>query len=263
MNSHQSPVTSHQSRNGKVFLISGTDTGVGKTLITAGLVAWLNSKDIRTVGMKPFTCGGNDDIEMLKEASLSLCHSRAGGNLRDPRFREDDVSPLKWRLSLAPYRASLLEKKPVNFIKVRSSLKKLRSQAEIVILEGVGGLLCPLTRQVTLADWAKKEKLSVIIVARLGLGTLNHTLMTVEVAKSRGIMVKGIILNDLSPVLSSVEGPSAEDLSKRWNPRDLEELTRLPILGIFPYLRSRTVEASKKAWEKHFDFKRIYKIIAA
>lgn len=273
---------------GKPILISGTDTGIGKTLLTAGLVAWLNASRVKTLGMKPFACGGvrkngrwvYEDVEMLKEANRSCLSLRRAKSLschREPRrgvaiswsrralqppFEiasptarndiDDAISPLRWKAPLAPFRASLIEKKPVSFQKVRRSLEYLKSRSDLVLLEGVGGLLCPLTARVTVADWAKKEGIPVIIVARLGLGTLNHTLMTLEVAKSRGIMVKGIILNDLSPGTSV-----ANKLARHWNPLDIEKLVNVPLLGIFPFLKQRTVEASKKAWKKHFDLKRI------
>jgi len=236
---------------GKVLLVSGTDTGIGKTLLTAGLVRYLNNKGLSTIGMKPFACGAvrkcgqwvYEDLEIMKRANA-------------PRvFPEELISPLRWRAPLAPYRAARLEKRPVSFEKVRKALKFLRSQADLILLEGVGGLLCPLTKSMTMADWAKQEGISLLIVARLGLGTLNHTLMTLEVAKARGIMVKSLILNDFPPV--------ASDLSRRWNPRDLKELVNVPLLGIFPFLKPRTartvemVEASNQAWEKYFDLKRI------
>jgi len=238
----------------RIVMIAGTDTAVGKTVISAGLVAWLNASGVKTLGMKPFACGAvrkagqwtYEDVEMLKRANAS------------EDIPEEMISPLRWRSPLAPFRAASIEKKPVSFSKVQSSLKYLRSQSDLVLLEGVGGLLCPLTARVTLADWVKKERIPVILVARLGLGTLNHTLMTLEVAKSRGIMVKGIILNDLSPGTSV-----ANKLARHWNPLDIEKLVKAPLLGIFPFLKRGTVEASKKAWEKHFDLKRIKRIIKA
>jgi dethiobiotin synthetase len=233
---------------GKQLLIAGTDTDVGKTVLTAGLVAWLGSKGVNTLAMKPFACGAvkkrgkwiYEDVEVLKKANNS------------PQT-EIDVAPQAWTPPLAPYRASLLEKKPVNFKRVSRAIRSLRSQSDLLLLEGIGGLLCPLTKTRTLADWAVKERLPVLLVARLGLGTLNHTLMTLEVAKARKIVVKGIVLNDFPK--------TGSDLSRRWNPNDLSRLTKVPVLGIFPHLRRQTIQASKNAWERHFDFKQVRKFI--
>jgi len=239
---------------GKQLLIAGTDTDVGKTALTAGLVAWLGSKGMNALAMKPFACGAvkkrgkwiYEDVEILKAANGDCPRMGAVPN-------EEDIAPQTWKAPLAPYRASFLEKRPVDFKKVSRAMKSLRSQSDLLLLEGIGGLLCPLTKTQTLADWAVKERLPVLLVARLGLGTLNHTLMTLEVAKTRKIMVKGIILNDFPE--------TGSDLSRRWNPNDLSRLTKVPVLGIFPHLRRQTIQASKNMWEKHFDYKKIRNFI--
>jgi len=241
--------TSDQRRATRsAVVVAGTDTAVGKTVLTAGLIRWMNNEGLPTLGMKPFVCGASsngkyptfEDLEIIKKANSQTC-------------LDEELSPLQWKSYLAPYRASRLEKKRVSFNKITQSIQSMRKKANLLLIEGIGGLLCPLTTQHTLADWVKQEKLPVLLVARLGLGTLNHTLMTLEVAKSRGIMVKGIILNDFPP--------TGRDVSRRWNPQDLKELTDVPIIGIFPFLKRATVEASKKAWEANFDFARIRKTL--
>lgn len=236
------------------ILIAGTDTEVGKTVVTAGLIAWLNSNGIKTLGMKPFACGAirkgkkwiYEDVEILKQVNGDCPRMGTIPN-------EDEIAPLRWRLPLAPYRASILERRPVNFKKLNFSIRKMQKKTRLLVLEGVGGLLCPLTKKSNLADWAAKRKIPVILVSRLGLGTLNHTLMTLEVAKYRGIKVKGLVLNDFPKTKS--------DLSKKWNPEDLKMLAKIPILGVFPYLRKLSIKEAEKAWRKNFDFKKIKKTI--
>ena len=212
------------------ILVVGTDTGVGKTVITAGLVRALNQKGIKTLGVKPFACGAvkkngrwiYEEIELLNQAN---------GKALIPKF-------CIWRSPLAPYRASLIEKKPLDLKKVRNNLASLKKKTDLLLIEGVGGLLCPLTGKMTLADWAKKEKLPLLLVARLGLGTLNHTLITIEAAKRRGLKIKGIILNDHPRTKS--------DLSRKWNPEDIRRLTKIPMLGILPHFNKPSLSNTAK-----------------
>jgi dethiobiotin synthetase len=234
---------------GKAILITGTDTGVGKTLITAGLVRWLNQKGLRTLGVKPFACGAArrkgrliyEDIERLNAAN------------RTSGFADCEAGCLRWKAPLAPLRASALEKKPVDFKEVASRLSQLKKRADLVLIEGVGGLCCPLTRTMTLADWAKTMRLPVLIVARLGLGTLNHTLLSLEAAAKRGLDVRGIVLNDHP----RIQG----DLSRLSNAGDLRQLTPVPLLGTFPFLRRTTPDICAEGWERNFKLKEILKLV--
>ena len=222
--------------------------------MTAGLIKWFNSKGISTLGMKPFVCGATrkgkkliyKDVELLKIANKDCFQMGTAP-------QEDYIAPLRWKPPLAPFRASRLERKPVNFKKLKERKDFLKDKCDLLFLEGIGGLLCPLTNKITLADWAREEKLPILLVARLGLGTLNHTLMTVEIAKQKGLKIKGIILNDFPKVQN--------DLSRKWNAEDLKQLTDVPILGLFPQLKKFSVESSARALERNFDFKKFKKII--
>jgi dethiobiotin synthetase len=108
-----------------------------------------------------------------------------------------------------------------------------------LLVEGVGGLLCPLTARETIADLAAALKYPLLVVARLGLGTVNHTLLTVEAARSRGLTVAGIVLNEAEP-LASLEGTEE-------NPVEIERRTRIPVLGILRHGRSLPTRADGSA----------------
>lgn len=221
----------------RIIVVTGTDTAVGKTFLTAKLVRMLNKQGVRAIALKPFVSGvakkGSkrvwEDEEILKQANRS-CPSGIGSA---------SVSFSKYRAPLAPFRASLLEKKPIDFKKLKKWIAGFRKQCDILIIEGVGGLLCPLTEKITLADWIAKEKYPTLVVARLGLGTLNHTLLTVEAARRRKIKILGIILNDYPK--------TKNDLSHKWNPKDLANLTKIPILDVFPSFGKKSSADAQKA----------------
>ncbi len=240
-------------KSAKTVLIAGTDTEVGKTVLTAGLVRWLNSKGIQTLAMKPFVCGTTKRNKKLIYSDIEMLKNAMSYEPRAMSLNTDDIAPLRWKAPLAPFRASILEKKPVDFKKVKRVIEKNKKKCDVLFIEGIGGLSCPLTKKKTLADWAKKEKLPVLLVARLGLGTLNHTLMTLEIARKKGLKIKGIILNDFPK--------TRNDLSKKWNRKDLEQLAKMRILGTLPYLSKLSTVSSHRALEKNFDFKKIKKII--
>jgi dethiobiotin synthetase len=123
-----------------------------------------------------------------------------------------------------------LENSQIEFDRLREGAEWWQSRVEILLIEGVGGLLCPLTERDTIADLALALKYPVLIVARLGLGTINHTLLTVEAARSRGLAVAGVVLNEAEP-LASLAGTEE-------NPVEIERRAKIPVLGIFRHGRS-------------------------
>jgi len=125
-------------------------------------------------------------------------------------------SPLRFRNPLAPSVASELEKRPMDLKKVFWAYREIREIYNFIIVEGIGGLLVPFTNNYFVADLVKEFDLPVVIVARSGLGTINHTLLTVQAAKNRGLEIKGIILNGQ---------PEANlSLAEKTNPRIVQDL---------------------------------------
>jgi dethiobiotin synthetase len=189
----------------KAIFITATDTGVGKTVTAFVLGVLLENRGFNVGVMKPVQCGGND-AQFLKAIN--------------PFYAPEPLSP-----HLAFRRAKIKFDKRL----VQEGLKKLRARHDIVLVEGAGGLMVPLTNSYYNADLIADLKARVIIVARLGLGTINHTLLTINEAKKRGLMIMGIIFCQTKPV--------RRGLPENTNPQEIEKLSGVKVLGIIPYLK--------------------------
>lgn len=183
------------------LLVTGTDTGVGKTVVAAALLTALRARGVRAVGFKPAETGLEPgeaaDSEILAEAS----------GCKEPLAR-----PLL-RLSepLAPAVAADRAGVSLGPAEIERRIGELRAAGYTLVVEGAGGLLVPLAWEYTALDLADRAGLEAIIVARTGLGTLNHILMTLQVLRSRSVPVRGIVLNGLSapPDLAESTNPAA------------------------------------------------------
>lgn len=190
------------------ILITGTDTGVGKTFITYNLAKELKSRGYRVGCFKPT----ETYVREVPEDGSIL--SKATGQ------SVEEVVPVRFSLPLAPYAAILEEKKDFSLEELKELYEELSKNYEILLVEGAGGIAVPVKRNYTYANLAKDWGLKVLIVGRAGLGTINHTFLTWYYAKSTGLEVIGIILN----------GFTGKDVSERTNPQIIEEMT-----GIKPY----------------------------
>jgi dethiobiotin synthetase len=167
------------------YFLTGTDTGVGKTYVGALLVRALRKAGFDTVGLKPICCGDRADAEILRAAAgeeLSL----------------DEVNPVWFRVPAAPYAASMVENRLPDLDQIRDRYARVRAGRRSVIVEGVGGWLVPILQHYSVADLAAEMGLPVVVVAANRLGVLNHTLLTVEAIKARGLSCAGVILNNVT-----------------------------------------------------------------
>ena len=207
----------------KNIFVTGTDTGVGKTVITCGLAAFCSLRKGLDVGvMKPLEAGltmhGKDllpwDAIMLKEASGS----------------QDDLSlinPYCFESPLAPQTAAELEHVRIDLEVLDRIYRQLAADHAILFIEGAGGVLVPILNNFFYADLIKRWGVRALVVARLGLGTINHTLLTCRYLKQEGIPIAGVILND---------NEGKKDLAARTNPGMLARYLDAPFLGVFPHL---------------------------
>jgi dethiobiotin synthetase len=199
----------------KAIFITATDTGVGKTAVTLCLGAWLEAQGYDVGVMKPVQCAGRD-AQFLKKA-LGI---KDDLKLINPFYAPEPLSP-----HLAFRRAKMRFDKR----RVQDCLKELQARHDIVLIEGAGGLMVPLTNRYYNADLIADLKVQVIIVARLGLGTINHTLLTINELKRRGLPIKGLMFCQTKP------GP--KNLPQSTNPREIAKLSGVKWLGIIPYLK--------------------------
>lgn len=192
------------------FFITGCDTGVGKTYVTVYLAKLFKKEGLEVGVMKPISTGpkSEDDALYLKRKL----------KLKDPIHL---INPIHLKYPLAPYPAAQLQKRKLSLAPVFSAFRKLSKRHDCLLVEGIGGVLVPITRSYLVADLIKDLGFPAIIVARAGLGTLNHTLLTVEALRKRKIKISGIILN----------GFKRKDPSEESNAEVIEELTGVPIMA--------------------------------
>jgi 8-amino-7-oxononanoate synthase/dethiobiotin synthase len=207
----------HVRYQGGVF-VTGTDTGVGKTVVSAVLARTLASAGLEVGAMKPAqtgVAGGDDDLGAI----ISL-----GGVAP-----EKASAPYAFEEALAPEVAARMAGAVIDAGKIVAGFMALKSRADVVVVEGAGGLLVPLNDYFTMAELARAMALPVVVVARPGLGTINHTALTVEAARMRGLSVLGVILSDF---------PSDPGAAEATNPTEIERLANTAIIGVVPHLPS-------------------------
>jgi dethiobiotin synthetase len=218
------------------FFVTGTDTNVGKTIISSGLAAVLKEKMIDVGVFKPLLSGISredpaSDTSLLKQLSkTSLSY--------------EEITPFAFKEPLAPYVAGKLEGKNVTIEEVLSHWEKIRRKHEFFIVEGAGGISVPLGKRFLVSDLIKAMQLPLVIVARPNLGTVNHLFLTVQYAKSLGLPIAGVVINGIS---------DHPDLAEKTNPQLIEELCGVPILGITPKLKEITIENIKNIVKDHID----------
>jgi dethiobiotin synthetase len=199
------------------LFVTATDTGVGKTEVACALLEAARAGGLDAVGMKPaqsgVVAGEPSDAERLRAA--------AGGV--EPL---EAVCPYAFAAPLAPAVAARLEGVEVSLDRIVGAARALAARHAAVVVEGAGGLLTPLTPRETYADLAVRLALPALVVARAGLGTVNHVALTVEALRRRGIAIAGVVLNRTVP---------ADDPSVPHNAGEIARLTRCEVLAILPY----------------------------
>ncbi len=198
----------------KAFFITGTDTNVGKTVAMLALGALLGDRKLDVGVFKPVQCAGNDALFLRDTLGID-----------DPM---DVVNPYYAKEPLSPHLAFARQRTKIDRRKILECFDALRSRHDILLVEGAGGLMVPITKDYLIADLARDLDIELIIVARLGLGTINHALLTIEQARSRGIPVAGIIFSD--------DG-KAKGVPAQTNPKAIEDIGGIPVLGIIPKIK--------------------------
>jgi dethiobiotin synthetase len=200
----------------KGLFIAGTDTGVGKTYVAAGIASALRKKGANVGVFKPFESGvgsGHEDYHILKEASGST----------DP---DDWICPYRFEEALAPAVAAERAGISIDWCGVTDCFESIAIKHDVVIVEGAGGLLVPLAEGKTNIDLIRECGFPVLLVARLGLGTINHTLLSLEALESRKIPCAGVVLNQTT---------EQKGIAEETNPKSLSQFVSVPVWGVVPY----------------------------
>lgn len=203
------------------FFITGTDTGVGKTVVTAGIAQVLRSAGVDVGVMKPVATGCGRRREGLVSEDAEFLAKAA-----DAPEPLEALSPIRLADPLAPTVAAARAGRNLDLGAVWTAWERLRRAHAFMLVEGIGGALCPVTARQSVADLARRFNLPVLVVARPGLGTINHTAMTVEVLRARRLAIEGIIVNRYNR--------DTEDVAELTNPDEIQRATGCPVLGLVP-----------------------------
>ncbi|HYB74871.1 MAG TPA: dethiobiotin synthase [Candidatus Sulfotelmatobacter sp.] len=207
---------------GRGLFITGTDTGVGKTVVAATLLVGLQEAGLRMAALKPVEtgCGARDGRPVPADAE----YLRAVGRLAEPL---EAMAPYAFALPASPLAAARQAGAAISLDRIAEAYTALAGAADCVLVEGAGGLLVPLAEGVQFPQVARRLRIPVLLVARTALGTLNHTQLTVREAGRAGLEVIGIVLND---------GRAVPGVADEANLALLSELAGAPILGRVPLL---------------------------
>jgi dethiobiotin synthetase len=200
------------------LFVTGTDTGVGKTEVSCALLAEARAGGLDVVAMKPaqsgLTPGEPSDAERLRAACGGIEPLEA-------------ICPYTFGAPLAPAVAARIEGRALSFDAVLAAARALAARHAAILVEGAGGLLVPLTDEHTYADLAVALGLPVLVVARAGLGTVNHTALTVEALRARGLALAGIVLNRTA---------AADDPSVAHNAGEIARMTGSEPIATLPHV---------------------------
>ncbi len=244
------------------LFVTGTDTGVGKTLI-AGAIASRLKLARRVEVFKPVAtgCRGGRGGLMSDDAAFLAA-------MADSRRTLDEITPLRYKTAVAPNVAAAREHRPIDLEAMLEAYRSLQGKCDCAIVEGVGGLLCPISDDFWVIHFAKLTGLPLVIVARAGLGTINHTLLTLQVARQAGLVVAGVVINryllepspganlpagQAGPKRRLLRGGDAdaneelqfrrdEDLAMFTNPQQIAKLGKVDVLAIVPEENANSVE---------------------
>jgi dethiobiotin synthetase len=210
------------------FFITGTDTEVGKTFISVGLVSLLQQQGYKTVGMKPIASGcewldgqwkNEDALALIKQSQTDLSYSL--------------INPYAFEPAIAPHIAAEREGVTLSIANIKSNYELIAEQADAVIVEGAGGWYVPLNAESTMADLAAELQLPVILVVAIKLGCINHALLTVAAIEQQGLKLAGWVANHVAEQSESTE--MIETLTSRID---------APCLGVVPHLNNNESAAS-------------------
>jgi dethiobiotin synthetase len=187
----------------KIIFVTGTDTGVGKTIFTGLLLHHLRTAGVHALAMKPFCSGGRGDVRLLRA-------------MQDRELTEDEINPFYFPEPVAPLVSARARRRAISLAEVVRQIGKIAARCECLVIEGSGGLLVPLGEKYRVADLIQRLHCEVVVVSRNRLGTINHTLLTVNALKHLGVKKMAVALMETGK----------KDVSAKTNGRILSELLK-------------------------------------
>lgn len=228
----------------KGIFITGTDTGIGKTTVAAGLASAMCRKGIDIGVMKPFATA--EKIFSYKYKSEDSALLARAAKIKDP---DEEINPFFYSIPTAPFVAAKITKeKAVNLSAAKSIYYRLASKHDFMIVEGIGGIMVPLTKKESVADFVRSLNLSTIIVASSRIGTINHVLLTVKACRDYGLNILGIIINNMPREPSIVEKKIVEII---------QEVSSVAVLCVIPFSNVMDIINVGFTIEKNVDIDKI------
>ncbi len=210
------------------LFITGTDTGVGKTLITGGIAAVLRQQGLKVGVFKPIASGCRDEGMLISDdtAFLAMC--------ADADYSLSVITPVTYKLPAAPVICVHVENRPINYEEIITSYNYLCENTDIVLVEGIGGAMVPIDAEHTVMDLAAEFDLPTVIVARPNLGTINHSLLTIEAVRNAGLPVAGLVVSGYKALDADIAEETAPDVICQFADTNL--------LSIVPFDEESSVE---------------------
>mgnify|MGYP001212581731 FL=1 len=216
------------------IFVTGTDTGVGKTLVAAGIFRYLRNLGMDAVPVKPVQTGGTQRDGVLTAPDLDYSLAVSGLGLEADEVKL--MSPYVYEPACSPHLAGRLAGSYPEILKITGSIEELLERHTAVVVEGAGGILVPLNETETMLDLMKALGFPVVLVSRPSLGTINHTLLSIEVLRSAGLSLIGVVFNHLEDSV-----PGNEDIEND-NPGVIARFGDVQVLGNIPYFTARDVK---------------------
>ncbi len=221
------------------LFITGTDTGVGKTVVAAGILRMLKGKGLDAVPVKPVQTGAVLGSDGLVAPDLQFCLAAAD---IEPSWDEMKLmAPYVYEPACSPHLAARMARNYPELPDIRACTQKLLQKHQAVVMEGAGGIMVPLNETETMLDLMQALKYPVVLVSRLGLGTINHTLLSVQALRNAGIDLIGVVFSRTEP--SQQESQFIEDD----NPKTIAQFSNVKVLGNIRYL-SDLDASDDKVW---------------
>ncbi|WP_431801405.1 dethiobiotin synthase [Halobacillus andaensis] len=208
---------------GQGIFVTGTDTGIGKTFVAAGIAAALSKKGVDVGVFKPMLSG---DKREDPQSDTMILKSMSG----DPS-PPSDITPFQFDEPLAPYLAAKRQNISVKQSDVINTWNHIKHRHSFNIVEGAGGIAVPYGEDFLVSDIMKDINLPVLVVARPNLGTVNHTFLIVDYARRCGLNVIGVVINGFNSTKSEV--------AEHTNPELIEQFCKVPVLGIIPHTEKK------------------------
>lgn len=226
---------------GKGLFVTGTDTGVGKTIIAAGMVKLARKSGLRCVAVKPVEtgCGLRSGVLYPEDGALLVRASEGDISL-------DECAPIRLSIPASPARAAAMEGSRIFLSELVEHALTVAERVDLLVVEGAGGLMVPIENRLMMIDFIQRLGFPVLLVARSRLGTINHTLLSVEALRHRGIELKAIVISCSDPIPGPEEELTVRDISVLANPIPVHMLPHLS-----PELvddLDRISSAMEKAW---------------